>query len=78
MNFPAAQGPRRAKPTWIQWLSQSFGEDPDDCDEPDPFDRNGEPSEEYELGCLILAAVFAALMGAAVALLFVVALGGAG
>lgn len=70
--------PRRAKMGWVEWLSQSFGEDPGDCEDPDPFDRNGEPSEEYDLGCLILAAVFAALLGAAVALLFVVALSGSG
>lgn len=60
--------------SWIQWLAQPFGEDPGDCGEPDPFDRNGEPAEEYDLGCVILAAAFSASMAAAIVLLLVVAL----
>lgn len=60
--------------TWVEWLSQSFSEDPCDDDDDYPGDRNGEPSEDFDLGCLILAGLFGVSMGAVAMLLLLLLL----
>ena len=66
--------PRRAKMSWIQWLNQPFTEDPAEDDDDYCGDRNGEPSEDYDLGCLILAGLFGVSMGAVCMLLLLLLL----
>ena len=70
--------PRRARPSrdFFAWVGQAFPEDPDDDEGECWGDRNGEPAEKYDVGCMILAVLGAGMASAAIALLIVVAVGG--
>lgn len=75
MSPRSGPSPRRAlEPSqrWYEWL---LAEDPDDWDE-ECGDRNGEESEEdYDLGCVILAALVGLGAGATIMLLVIVSVG---
>lgn len=73
MSFPAGQRPRRAKLTWVEWLGQSFSEDPDEWDDEGYCGDQEEPADAYDLGCLLLAAIIAVCSVATLVLLILAA-----
>jgi hypothetical protein len=46
---------RRTEFDWFAWLGQRFPDPDDDWVPEECGDRNGEPAENYDLGCMVLA-----------------------